>query len=169
MGIPGFPIGSSEHSAPQIQGNYSLEREASEPGPRIVDLNSELTECEGHLSTAVGERGHACDSLAILLDLRPHISFPSSRPASKGIGQPPEHLVVSEVKRVRLENTNGIKEMIGNILVLQQTIKTLKASRAIPGGTLRSRQEVLHAVLQAPDCMCPSRERVPTFVCSIDV
>jgi len=41
------------------KGNYNLEREASEPDPHIVDLNGELTKCEGHLSTALGEREHA--------------------------------------------------------------------------------------------------------------
>lgn len=43
----------------KTQGNYNLEREASEPDPHVVDLNSELTKCEGHLSTAVGPREHA--------------------------------------------------------------------------------------------------------------
>ena len=71
-----MPVGDSERT-PFIQGNYNLEREASEPDPHIVDLNSELTKCEGSLSTAVGEREHACVFLATLLDLvQPHISFP---------------------------------------------------------------------------------------------
>ncbi|KAF9650351.1 hypothetical protein BDM02DRAFT_3223223 [Thelephora ganbajun] len=86
-------------------GNYNLEREASEPDPHIVDLNSELTKCEGHLSTAVGEREHAF--------------------AFEGIGQLLEHLLVSEAKRIRLANANGIRKMIRNILALQQSIKTL--------------------------------------------
>ena len=53
----------------KIQGNYNLEREASEPDPHIVDLNIELTNCEGHLSTAVGEREHAYVFLAAPVDL----------------------------------------------------------------------------------------------------
>lgn len=58
----------------KIQGNYNLEREASEPDPHIVDLNSELTKCEGDLSTAVGEREHVYVSLATLLVHLPDIS-----------------------------------------------------------------------------------------------
>ena len=92
----------------EIQGNYNLEWEASEPDPHIVDLNSELTKCDGHLLTAVGEREHACVSLATLLDLRPYIPFPSSRIAFEGIGQLLENLLVSEAKRIRLANANGI-------------------------------------------------------------
>lgn len=86
-------------------GNYNLEREASEPDPHIVDLNSELTKCEGHLSTAIGEREHVF--------------------AFEGIGQLLEHLLISEAKRIRLANANGIRKMIRNILALQQSIKTL--------------------------------------------
>jgi len=86
-------------------GNYNLEREASEPDPHIVDLNSELTKCEGHLSTAVGPREHAF--------------------AFEGIGQLLEHLLISEAKRIRIANANGVRKMIRNILALQQSIKTL--------------------------------------------
>ena len=102
MAIPGFLIESSEHSSFTNLGEYSLEQEASERDPHMVDLNGELTKCEGHLSTAVGEREHACVSLTTLLDLRPYISFPSSRFAFEGIGQSLEHLLVSEAKRIRL-------------------------------------------------------------------
>jgi len=36
-----------------------------------------------------------------------------------------KHLLVSEAKRIRLANANGIRKMIRNILALQQSIKTL--------------------------------------------
>lgn len=38
------------------QGNYHIEREASEPDPHIIDLNGELGKCEGFLANAVPER-----------------------------------------------------------------------------------------------------------------
>ena len=124
MAIPGFHIESSKHSAFTNLGEYSLEQEASERDSHIVDLNSELTKYEGHLSTAVGEREHSCVSLTILLDLQPCVSFPSSRFAFEGIDQLLEHLLVSEAERIRLANASGMK-MIGNILGLQQIIETL--------------------------------------------
>ena len=66
-----------------------------------------------------------CVSSATLLDLRPYISFLSSRIAFEGIGQFFEHLSGSEAKLIRLANGNGIGKVIRNILALQQSIKTL--------------------------------------------
>ena len=51
--------------------------------------------------------------------------FGSKRFAFEGIGQLLEHLLISEAKRIRLANANGIRKMIRNILALQQSIKTL--------------------------------------------
>ena len=56
--------------------------------------------------------------------------FPAShlcpvRFAFEGIGQLLEHLLISEAKRIRLANANGVRKMIRNILALQQSIKTL--------------------------------------------
>ena len=49
----------------------------------------------------------------------------SPRFAFEGIGQLLEHLLISEAKRIRIANANGIRKMIRNILALQQSIKTL--------------------------------------------
>jgi len=86
-------------------GNYHIEREASEPDPHIIDLNSELGKCEGFLSNAVPEREHAF--------------------IFEGLGQLLEHLLIVKAKFIRLANVNGVKKMIRNILALQQSIKTL--------------------------------------------
>jgi len=53
------------------------------------------------------------------------LTFLFQRFAFEGIGQLLEHLLVSEAKRIRLANANGIRKMIRNILALQQSIKTL--------------------------------------------
>lgn len=54
----------------------------------------------------------------------PHICI-TPRFAFEGIGQLLEHLLISEAKRIRLANANGVRKMIRNILALQQSIKTL--------------------------------------------
>ena len=129
----------------------------------MVDLNSELTKCEGHLSTAVGERDHACVSLTTLLDLRAYISFPSSRFAFEGIGQLLEHLLVSEAKRIRLANANGMRKMIENILALQQSIKTLTSDTR--GADFDRAKRYYTLFFRTPTVCALCRERVPTFVC----
>lgn len=35
------------------QGNYSIDREAAEPDPHVIDLNTELSECDDVFSTRV--------------------------------------------------------------------------------------------------------------------
>ena len=129
----------------------------------MVDLNSELTRCEGHLSTAVGEREHACVSLATLLDLQPYTSFPSSRFAFEGIDQLLEHLLVSEAKRIRLANASDIRKMVGNILALQQSIKTLPSDTRGAGLDCTKKYHTLF--FRTPTVCAICRERVPTFVC----
>ena len=124
MATSGFLVRSSDHSAFTNPGELYLEREASEPDPHIVDLNSELTRCEGHISTAVGERERAYVSFATLLDLGPYVSSTPSRFAFEGMGQLLEHHSVSEAKRICPENANDIK-MIWKILALRRGIKTL--------------------------------------------
>jgi exocyst complex component 4 len=39
-----------------VQGNYSIEREAGEPDPHVVDLNNELGECSDFASTCLAKR-----------------------------------------------------------------------------------------------------------------
>ena len=154
----------------QIQGNYSLEREASEPDLHIVDLNSELTKCEGHLSTAMEEREHACVSLDTLLGLWPYISSPSSGFAFEGIGQLLEHLLISEAKIILPKSANGIRKMTRSILALQQGIKTFTSdirgfTSDIRGADFDRAKEYYALFFRAPMVCFLCRERVPTFVC----
>ncbi len=60
-----------------LQGNYSMEQEAGEPDPHVIDLNNELGECDEFLSTSLPETARRQDTFfrayaffsSILLDL----------------------------------------------------------------------------------------------------
>ncbi|KAF7339621.1 Sec8 exocyst complex component specific domain-containing protein [Mycena sanguinolenta] len=86
-------------------GNYSLEREASEPDPHIVDLNNELGECSDFASTCLPkqERQFVFMGLSNLM----------------------EQLLISGARHLRLPTAFGIKKIMRNILALQQRTKTL--------------------------------------------
>ena len=160
--MPGFLIRISDHSAFANPGELYLEREASESDPHIADLNSELTKCEGHLSTAVGERECAYVAFATLLDLGPYVSSTPSRFAFEGIGQLLEHLSVSEAKRICPENSNDIK-MIRNILALRRGIKTLTSDTR--GADFDRAKKHYTLFFRTPTVFTPCREHVPTLVC----
>ncbi|GLB35982.1 putative vacuolar-sorting protein 54, of GARP complex [Lyophyllum shimeji] len=87
------------------QGDYSIDSEASEPDPHIVDLNAELVKCDDFLSTSLPKRERQF--------------------AFVGLGQLMEHLLVTNAKHLRFPTSFGIKKIMRNILALQQSIKAL--------------------------------------------
>ncbi|KAJ6519646.1 Sec8 exocyst complex component-specific domain-containing protein [Mycena sanguinolenta] len=86
-------------------GNYSLEREASEPDPHIVDLNNELGECSDFASTCLPKRERQFVFI--------------------GLGNLMEQLLISGARHLRIPTAFGIKKILRNILALQQRTKTL--------------------------------------------
>ncbi|KAF7339799.1 Sec8 exocyst complex component specific domain-containing protein [Mycena venus] len=86
-------------------GNYSIEREASEPDPHVVDLNNELGECNDFASTCLPKRERQFVFM--------------------GLSNLMEQLLISGARHLRLPTPYGIKKIMRNILALQQSIKTL--------------------------------------------
>ncbi|KAF5384828.1 hypothetical protein D9615_001370 [Tricholomella constricta] len=87
------------------QGDYSIDSEASEPDPHIVDLNAELVKCDDFASTCLPERERQFVFV--------------------GLGHLMEHLLISNARHLRLPTPFGIKKIMRNILALQQSIKAL--------------------------------------------
>jgi len=86
-------------------GNYSIEREAGEPDPHVVDLNNELGECNDFASTCLPKRERQFVFM--------------------GLSNLMEQLLISEARHLRLPTAFGIKKIMRNILALQQSVKNL--------------------------------------------
>ncbi|KAI0720009.1 Sec8 exocyst complex component-specific domain-containing protein [Cerioporus squamosus] len=86
-------------------GIYRIEREASEPDPHIVDLNTELGNSDACLTST-------------LPDVERKFAF-------EGIGHLMQHLLISNARFIQAANEFGIKKMMRNMLALQQNIKTI--------------------------------------------
>ncbi|KAJ7293405.1 exocyst complex component sec8 [Mycena rebaudengoi] len=86
-------------------GNYSIEREAGEPDPHVVDLNNELAECNDFVSTCLAKRERQFVFM--------------------GLSNLMEHLLISGARHLRTPTAFGIKKIVRNMLALQQSIKTL--------------------------------------------
>ncbi|KAI0375224.1 hypothetical protein BV20DRAFT_1009421 [Pilatotrama ljubarskyi] len=86
-------------------GIYRIEREAAEPDPHIVDLNTELGSCDASLTSTLPEL---------------HRRF-----VFEGIGHLMQHLLISNARFIQSANELGIKKMMRNMLALQQNIKTI--------------------------------------------
>ncbi|KAJ7596856.1 exocyst complex component sec8 [Mycena floridula] len=91
-------------------GNYSIEREASEPDPHIIDLNTELSQAEEFFSSS--------------------LSPPAKDFIFVGLGNLMEHILISSARHLRLPTVFGIKKISRNILALQQSIKTITDERS---------------------------------------
>ena len=87
----------------------------------------------------------------------------SPRFAFEGIGQLLEHLLVSEAKRIRLANANGIRKMIRNILALQQSIKTLTSDTR--GADFDRAKKYYTLFFRTPTVCAICRGWFSTFVC----
>ncbi|KAJ6604476.1 exocyst complex component sec8 [Mycena vulgaris] len=86
-------------------GNYTIEREAGEPDPHVIDLNNELGECNDFASTCLPKRERQFVFM--------------------GLNNLMEELLISGARHLRLPTAFGIKKIMRNILALQQSIKTL--------------------------------------------
>ncbi|KAF7306760.1 Sec8 exocyst complex component specific domain-containing protein [Mycena indigotica] len=86
-------------------GNYSIEREAGEPDPHIVDLNNELSECNDFATTCLPKR--------------------ERRFVFMGLSNLMEQLLISGARHLRLPTPLGVKKILRNILALQQSVRTL--------------------------------------------
>ncbi|KAJ6627103.1 Sec8 exocyst complex component-specific domain-containing protein [Mycena sp. CBHHK59/15] len=84
-------------------GNYSIEREAGEPDPHVVDLNTELGECNDFASTCLPKRERQFVFM--------------------GLSHLMEYLLISGARHLRLPTTFGIKKIMRNMLALQQSIR----------------------------------------------
>ncbi|KAJ4485935.1 Sec8 exocyst complex component-specific domain-containing protein [Lentinula aciculospora] len=91
-----------------MKGNYSIDGEAGEPDPHIIDLNNDLSECDDLISPSVS---------------------PSARCfIFSGLGQLMEHALINGARYLRRPNVFGIRKILRNILALQQSVKTLSVN-----------------------------------------
>ncbi|KAI0639631.1 Sec8 exocyst complex component-specific domain-containing protein [Trametes polyzona] len=86
-------------------GIYRIEREAAEPDPHIIDLNTEIGNSDASLSSS-------------LPDIQRKFVF-------EGMGHLMQHLLISNARFIQSANALGIKKMMRNMLALQQNIKTI--------------------------------------------
>ncbi|GAA5916657.1 hypothetical protein JCM6882_001573 [Rhodosporidiobolus microsporus] len=86
-------------------GVYQLQEDIQEPDPSIVDLNSNLAECDEVAAGTLGEgeRKFIFEGLSLLMD----------------------SLLVHNARYIRLANAAGQSKMLRNILALQQNLKNL--------------------------------------------
>ncbi|KAH9486575.1 putative exocyst complex component sec8 [Psilocybe cubensis] len=86
-------------------GTYDSTYEAVEPDPHVVDLTTELVQCNESMITSLPEA--------------------QRRYVFAGLGQLMEHILIKGARQLRRPNAFGIKKMKRNILALQQSIKAL--------------------------------------------
>ncbi|KAG2350162.1 hypothetical protein BDR05DRAFT_978965 [Suillus weaverae] len=86
-------------------GNYNIDHEAGEPDPYVVDLNTEISNCNEFVSAAMLKEEH--------------------RFVFAGLEQLMEHLLISNARHVRMANEFGIRKIIRNTLALQQSVRTI--------------------------------------------
>ncbi|SCV70809.1 BQ2448_3571 [Microbotryum intermedium] len=86
-------------------GVYQLAEDIAEPDPSVVDLNSDLAECDECAATTLAEpeRKFIFEGLSLLMD----------------------QLLISNARHIRLANQFGLSKMLRNILALQQNLKNL--------------------------------------------
>ncbi|GAA5991883.1 hypothetical protein JCM10908_002254 [Rhodotorula pacifica] len=86
-------------------GVYQLQEDILEPDPSVVDLNSDLAECD---------------------ELVGHALLPRSRRfVFEGLSPLMDDLLIRNARHIRLANRFGQHKMLRNILALQQNLKTL--------------------------------------------
>ncbi|KAM0750251.1 hypothetical protein T439DRAFT_356891 [Meredithblackwellia eburnea MCA 4105] len=86
-------------------GVYQLAEDIQEPDPSVVDLNSDLAECDECAAGTLGpaERKYIFEGLSLLMD----------------------QLLISNSRYIRLANKFGHSKMMRNILALQQNLKNI--------------------------------------------
>ncbi|KAG1768897.1 hypothetical protein EV702DRAFT_712292 [Suillus placidus] len=86
-------------------GNYNIDHEAGEPDPYVVDLNTEISNCNEFVSAAMLKEEHQF--------------------VFAGLEHLMEHLFISNARHVRMANDFGIRKIIRNTLALQQSVRTI--------------------------------------------
>ncbi|KAG7099005.1 hypothetical protein E1B28_000890 [Marasmius oreades] len=86
-------------------GNYTIDTEAGEPDPHIIDLNSELGECNDLMAT--------------------HLPKSSRDFIFAGLGQLMKSILISGARYLHRPNAFGIKKILRNVLALQQCVKAI--------------------------------------------
>jgi exocyst complex component 4 len=104
------------------QGNYTTDREAAEPDPHIIDLNTELGQCDDFVSAALPKRKQQYASTIFLINLNDPTCI---RYVFVGLGQLMEQQLISNARYIRLANAFGVKKILRNIIALQQGIRTI--------------------------------------------
>ncbi|KAK0506252.1 exocyst complex component sec8 [Armillaria luteobubalina] len=94
-------------------GNYSMEQEAGEPDPHVIDLNNELGECDEFLSTSLPETA------------RRRVTFLARIFIFVGLGYLMEHILIANARYLGVPTSFGIKKIIRNMLALQQSVKAI--------------------------------------------
>ncbi|KAF5323312.1 hypothetical protein D9611_005740 [Ephemerocybe angulata] len=86
-------------------GNYNASYEAAEPDSHIVDLNTELVQCD-ELTTV-------------------HLPQKVRRYVFAGLGKLMQHMTIYNARHLRFPNEFGMKKVLRNIQALQQSLRTL--------------------------------------------
>lgn len=99
-----------------------MDQEASEPDPHIVDLNADLVTCDEYASSTlpVKERRYV-----LAENYEGRLFNASFRFVFEGLSHLMERLLISNARRIRAMNHNGVQKMLRNILALQQNIKII--------------------------------------------
>lgn len=105
-----------------LEGNYTIDCEAAEPDPHIVDLNAELGQCDDFVSNSLPkkEQQYVLLNFQSLQRLTYMLSF-----VFAGLGHLMEHILILNARHLRRPNHLGIKKIMRNMLALQQSIKTV--------------------------------------------
>ncbi|KAL0580816.1 exocyst subunit [Marasmius crinis-equi] len=85
-------------------GNYTIDTEAGEPDPHIIDLNTELGECNDFVA--------------------PGLPKGAKEFVFAGLGQLMGSVLISGARFLQRPNAFGIKKILRNVLALQQCVKT---------------------------------------------
>ncbi|KAK2461622.1 hypothetical protein APHAL10511_006085 [Amanita phalloides] len=102
-------------------GNYTLEGDAGEPDPYIVDLNRELAQCDDFLEKYLPEkqRRYVVEQICQMMMQSDVDSY-----VFVGLSYFMEQLIIRDARLLRLPNAHGIRKVLRNILALQQSAKT---------------------------------------------
>lgn len=107
---------------PPKQGTYDSSYEAGEPDAHIVDLNTELVQCNEAMAVNLPKKQRRYDKLC---DIFHRNLLNTYRYLFTGLNHLMEHMLISSARHLRVPNAFGIKKVLRNILALQQGIKTL--------------------------------------------
>ncbi|KAF8316216.1 Sec8 exocyst complex component-specific domain-containing protein [Cantharellus anzutake] len=103
------------------RSSYQIDQEASEPDPFIDELNEEITAYDNCLVATLPDR--------------------ERRFVFEGLGSLMEHILITEVRSIRLANAEGVRKMLRNIVALHQGLRSIEAmSQDVNTGFERARR-----------------------------